>query len=137
MSQSNDNANFVDPEERFKFVDDLTIIEIVNLMSIGIACYNVKQSVPNDIPVHNGYIPPEHLKTQTYIDKISEWTDEKLMMLNKSKSNIMIFNYTKNNQFTTRINLDGEILKVLDSTKLLGTYINNDLKWDKNTNYLV
>ena len=37
LTQSNSNANCVDPEKRFKFIDDLTILEVVNLLTIGIA----------------------------------------------------------------------------------------------------
>ena len=41
----------------------------------------------------------------------------------------LIFNYTEKYQFTTRLLLKGEHLEVIDSTKLLGTIITNDLKW--------
>ena len=47
LAQSNNNANCVDVEKRFKFIDDLTILEIVNLMTIGISSYNSKSQVPN------------------------------------------------------------------------------------------
>ena len=107
------------------------------MLSIGMVSFNVQQSVPNDIPIHNGYIPPEHLQTQTYINEINKWTAEKQMKLNIPKSNLMIFNFTKNHQFTTRIKLEGENLKIISKTKLLGTYISDDLKWDENTKYLV
>ena len=35
LSQSNDNSEMVDPEEKFNFVDDLSLLEIVNLILIG------------------------------------------------------------------------------------------------------
>ena len=41
QSQSNDNADCFTEDDRFKFVDDLTVLEIVNLVSIGIASYNI------------------------------------------------------------------------------------------------
>ena len=43
LSQSNDNANCLDESERFKFVDDLTFLEIINLLNVGLATYNVRQ----------------------------------------------------------------------------------------------
>ena len=49
----------------------------------------------------------------------------------------MIFNYTDNFQFTTRLKLKDEVIEVVDSTKLLGTIISNDLKWDQNTKMIV
>ena len=54
--QSNDNAEMIDPDDRFKFVDDLSILEIINLLSIEISSYDIYSHVPNDIPNHNGYI---------------------------------------------------------------------------------
>ena len=53
------------------------------------------------------------------------------MKINQLKTKTVIFNYTKNYQFCTRLKLNGEILETVDETKLLGTVITSDLKWDK------
>ena len=45
-----DNANSVSKENRFKYVDDLTTLEIINLLSIGLSSCNFKQHIPSDIP---------------------------------------------------------------------------------------
>jgi hypothetical protein len=37
LSQTNDNANCVPEEDRFKFVDDLTTLEVINLLTIGLS----------------------------------------------------------------------------------------------------
>ena len=137
LSQSNDSVKNISEEDKYKFVDDLTVLEIVNLISIGLSSFNVKNSIPSDIPTHNGYIPPENLKTQAYINQISEWTNKKKMKLNTDKSKIMIFNFTNNYQFATRVNMNNVALEVVEETKLLGTYITSDLKWDKNTSNII
>ena len=49
----------------------------------------------------------------------------------------MLFNYTNKYQFRTRLNIDNKILETVEETKLLGTIITNDLKWDKNTDKIV
>ena len=49
----------------------------------------------------------------------------------------MIFNFTNNHQFTTRLSVNNKNIEVVESTKLLGTFITNDLKWDMNTNEIV
>ena len=49
----------------------------------------------------------------------------------------MIFNFTENFQFSTRLKIKDENVEVVDTTKLLGTIITNDLKWDSNTSTLV
>ena len=43
LSQSNKSADCVDEADRFKFIDDLFILEIVNLLAIGISSFNIKQ----------------------------------------------------------------------------------------------
>ena len=49
----------------------------------------------------------------------------------------MIFNFTDNFQFNTRLSLNNENIEIVDNTKLLGVIVSNDLKWKKNTEYLV
>ena len=44
-SQSNDNTNFLPPEDKYKFVDDLSVLEVINLIAAGLASYNFKQHV--------------------------------------------------------------------------------------------
>ena len=88
LSQTNNSADCVNSEERFKFVDDLTVLEIVNLLTIGLCSFNVKHQVPNDINQHNQFINPEDLKSQEYLDKISSWTDQHLMKINSKKLRI-------------------------------------------------
>ena len=55
------------------------------------------------------------------------------MQLNAKKSNYMIFNYTKNFQFNTRLMLEGNKLEQVRVTKLLGLIIRDDLSWKSNT----
>ena len=49
----------------------------------------------------------------------------------------MIFNFTKDHQFTSKISLKNEKLETVNQTKLLGVIITNDLKWQENTKYIV
>ena len=49
----------------------------------------------------------------------------------------MIFNFTNNYKFTTRLKMDNENIDVIDSTRLLGTILTNDLSWDKNVAEIV
>ena len=137
LAQSNSNAECVEPENRFKFVDDLSVLEKINLLLIGLASFDCHTSVPSDLPTHNQFIPSEHLKSQEYLTTIKEWTEKQRMILNQKKTKAMIFNFTEDYQFSTRLNLNGENLEVVSETKLLGVMITDDLKWDVNTDYLV
>ena len=96
LSQSNDNANCIDPKDRFKFVDDLSFIEVVKLLSVGIASYNSKFHVSSNVPSHNQIIPAKHLKSQQYLNIINNWTKKKKMKLNEKKQKISFSTLVKN-----------------------------------------
>ena len=135
--QSNDNAEMIDPDDRSKFVDDLSILEIINLLSIEISSYDIYSHVPNDIPNQNGYIDKKNLQSQKNLSLINVWTKKKKIILNKKKTKNMIFNFSKKKKFTTRLVEDNENIEVTNKIKLLGTIITDDLKWEANTSYIV
>ena len=137
LSLSDDNAHCVPVEDRFKFMDDLSLLESVFLANVGLASYNVRNHIPSNLPLHNKLIPRENLKTQNYLHSIQSWTDQRKMVLNEKKTKNMIFNFTKDNQFTIDLKLKNEPLEVVKETKLLGVYVTSDLKWNRNTEYLV
>ena len=136
-SKSNNNADFLPDDERFKFIDDLSILDIINLISIGLSSYNTKLHVPSDVAKHNQFIPPTNLKSQQYLENLSEWTEKNLMKLNVKKSKYMTVNFTQKYQFSTRLSLDGNNLEEVQETKLLGLTLRNDLKWHSNTDSIV
>ena len=109
----------------------------MNLLTIGISTFHLKNQVPSDIPVHNQIIPAENTQSQEWLNKINDWTTNQKMEINENKTKAMLFNFTKNYQFTTRLQLKEQTVEVIENTKLLGTIISNDLKWDLNTAYLV
>ena len=98
LSQSNDNADNIPQEDRFKFMDDLTILEIINLASVGLASHNIQAQIPSNVPVHSQIIKNEHLKTPKYLHDINNWTEEKLMELNQKKTKQILFKQTNSLQ---------------------------------------
>ena len=93
--------------------------------------------MPSDIPEHNQVILAENLKTSKHLEEISEWTKKKKMQLNVKKTKSMIFNFSKKNQFTTKLSVNNVELEIVKEAKLLGTIITSDLKWNKNTKVIV
>ena len=59
------------------------------------------------------------------------------MKLNIEKTKNIIFNFSKDNQFTTEIELDGKVIETVKETKLLGTVITDKLDWNRNTDKIV
>ena len=89
LSQSNTNAECISESDRFKFVDDLTFLEVIYLLSVGLASYNVRQHIPSHVPTHNQIIPAENLKSQQNLDIINDWTQKQTIKL------IVIFNFPR------------------------------------------
>ena len=133
LSQSNDNVTFLTKEEKFKFIDDLSVLEMLNLVMSGISTYNFKHHVASDIGVHGQYLPTENIQSQSHLDKISQWTEERQMALNTSKTKYMVINF----QFNTRIKLDNTLLQEVEECRLLGLTISNQLSWNQNTHNIV
>ena len=77
------------------------------------------------------------LKEKEWLDNINEWTVNQKMMINEKKTKTIIFNFTHNYQFTTKLSINNKDVEVIDSTRLLGTIIQKDLKWDLNTAEIV
>ena len=136
-SQSNKNTDNIDEKLKFKYIDDLSVLEIINLIMAGISSYNVKQQVPSDIKIGNQFINSDYLKTQGYIDEVSNWTNQQQMKLNSEKSHYMIFNFSNHYHFNARLYMENTLLSQVKETCLLGVKITDDLKWKKNTTSLV
>ena len=137
LSQTNNSADCVPVEDRFKYVDDLSILEIVNLLSVGLSSHNFKSQVAADIPIHGQIINKNDLKSQHYLNEINKWTRNQKMVINEKKTKSMIINFTQKYQFTTRLQLKDENIKTVDQMKILGTIINKNLTWDDNCKMLL
>ena len=57
--------------------------------------------------------------------------------MKKKKTKTMIFNFSRKKQFSTRLMLKDKIVESINDTKLLGTIICDNLKWNKSTRSLV
>ena len=58
---------FLVQKEKYKFIDDLSILEIINLVMSGLTMYNFKQHVASDIGSHGQYLPSENINSVTRI----------------------------------------------------------------------
>ena len=63
-SNSNNNADHVPQEMRFKFVDDLSVLEKLNLILVGLTSYNFKNHVASDIGIDQQYLPSINIQSQ-------------------------------------------------------------------------
>ena len=136
-SQTTHNADCVPLEDKYKFVDDLSVLEVLNLVNIGISSHNCRQQIPSDLPTHGQVVDPNQLKTQGYLNKINIWTENQQMSISEKKTKSMIVNFTDKFQFHTRLQLKGKNVEIVEKTKILGTILTNTLSWNENCSYLI
>ena len=131
LVQSNDNANCINEEDRFKFVDDLSIIELIALGD-ALVDYDHYNHDASDIGTDERFLQPENFKMQNALNSIDNWTEENLMQINVNKSNYMLISRS-HEKFSTRLTLNENLLEPVKQVKLLGVWLSNDLSWDRNT----
>ena len=136
-AQTNHNADCVPAKNRFKFVDDLSLLEVVNLLNIGLSSMNIRNQVPNDLPVHGQFVENRNLLSQKYLDEINKWTENQQMEISGKKTKAMIINFTNNYQFHTRLKLKETNIEVVEKMKILGTIITNQISWNENCSLLI
>ena len=107
------------------------------MLTIGLSSFNFKQEIPSDIPAHGQFVDSKNLKSQEYLNLINQWTEKQKMVISEKKTKAMLFNFTEKYQFTTRLELKGTNIEIVDKMKILGTVITNNLCWDENCALLI
>ena len=130
LVQSNDNADMVSPDDRFKFIDDLSFLQLVCLSGL-VTEYDFFNHVASDVGIDEVYLAAEKYPTQSVLDSMSNWTTQNLMQLNEKKCNYMIFSRSET-KFATRLNLNNVKLDRIPVTKLLGVWLDENLSWTRN-----
>ena len=131
---SDDVAQEVKDEDKFKYVDDLsTAVALANKNNISE--YDFSQHVASDIGVGQRFLAPSTFETQTISKSISLWTETNKIKLNKAKSNYMIVTNVKED-FATRLWLNTQLLERQDVICHLGLWISQDLSWTFNTSQI-
>ena len=132
LGASHDAADHVEQEDRFRYIDDLQITELVMLSGI-LMDYNHYDHVPSDVSVDHKFLPGSATQMQAHLDQLSNWTDANKLKLNPDKCNYIIFSRSKEH-FVTRLTVNGSKIDQLEATKILGCWIDQDAgKWSTNT----
>ena len=130
LVQSNDNADMIAPEDSFKYIDDLSILQLVLLAGL-VTDYNFYNHVASDIGIDDMFLPPDSYPTQSNLNTISKWTEENLMQLNEDKCNYMVFSRSET-KISTRLSINNIRLERISATKLLGVWLTDDLPLSRN-----
>ena len=125
---SDDAAEDIPDEDKFKYVDDLSAVDKVTTDQLQ--DYDVLSHVPSDVATGQKFLAPITFKTQEYNNSISQWTTQNKMVLNEDKSNYMVFSKSKE-PFATRIFLNQTKLERQSEIVHLGLWITENLTWSK------
>ena len=132
---SNDAADHVSTDDRFRYIDDLEILELVMLSGI-LQQYDGYSYVPSDIPLNYSLLPGNTTNTQSNLDTISRWTNSNQMRLNPQKSSYMVFSRSRE-QFVTRLTINNDKIDQKNVSRILGCWVDEDAgKWNTNTKEL-
>ena len=135
LSASNDAADHISEDDRFRYWDDLEILELIS-MAGTLQDYDIYSHIPSDIPVDHEFLPPDTYNAQYNLDQLSLWTTNNLMLLNPLKCNYIIFSRCRE-QFATRLTVNGDLINQHNAVKILGCWVQEDAgKWSRNTTEL-
>ena len=131
---SDDVAEQVPEEDKYKYIDDLAVLDAVNI-KVNLREYDFLHHVPSDIPPEQRFLAPSTFKSQGINDQVSEWTIANKMKINEGKSKYIIFSRSKED-FATRLTMNGQPIERVEELIHLGVWISSDLSWDKHVSEL-
>ena len=82
-------------------------------------------------------LPTEENMLQHQVDNFCSFISENKLVANARKCKTMKFNFSKKHDFPLEIMMGQDILQEVNQMKLLGVIISTDLKWQRNTEYIV
>ena len=85
LSQSDKSGSCVPDSDRFKFIDDMSLLEIINLIACGLVNYDFIRHVASDIPTEGKFLSTENCRSQDILDEVARWTENNKAKLNEKK----------------------------------------------------
>ncbi len=114
---TNSEAWVVIDDDTIMFMDDTTLYESL------------------DVSAHISGMPIGGLSEK--INSVVKFTEDERMALNLGKCKEMVIDFRKNKSDIPPLEIDGYVFERVKSYKLLGLWIDDNLKWKTNIKYLV
>ena len=120
-----------------KFVDDGTVAVSINLKSSLVQDTRRKIQPLNYNERTSQVLPRKDNLLQQFLDEGEQFTLSNGMKINSKKTKILKFNKSRKHDFPPELYLsDGQMLEVVEEIKLVGVMVSQDLKWQKNTDFI-
>ena len=119
-----------------KFVDDLFLLEALDLNVVLRESQN--PVLPQSFHARTGQeLDPGCSKVYDQIKETLRYAEENEMKLNIDKTKFIVFNPARGQDFVPHFKVEGNELNTVDTIKILGHTLTNDLSWTKNTENIV
>ena len=121
-----------------KYVDDLTLAESLILKNNLIQVPDSERVLPENFHDRTGHrLIPENSKVLEQIQEVHNYAKTNDMKLNMKKTKFMMFNKSKKYDFSPKFCLEGQDIELVEEMKILGVVVTSDLKFNKNTDYMI
>ena len=118
-----------------RFVDDSCKAVAFNLQE----CLSLQENPirPLDYHQRTGHrLKETHNSLQVFLNEFKNFTRENQFRVNEAKSSLLFFNFSHSLDFAPEFHVGAENMEVVKSSKLLGIYLNEQLRWDTHVEYL-
>ena len=122
-----------------KFIDDASQARAINLRKSLLKLDMHGRAQPLEYFEHTGFtINPLLNELQDDLNKLKDFTDKNLMVINQKKTLIMKFNFRKSYDFPPIFKIgDGPPLDTVAEAKILGIIIQDNLKFSAHVKYMI
>ena len=120
-----------------KFVDDGTVAVSIDLKSCLAPDPTMRPKPLNFHERTEQVLPSKNNLLQYYMDDTENFAQSDKLVINKQKCKVMTFNKSRKRDFPPEISFSDNIhLECVSDFKLVGIILSDDLKWEKNTQYI-
>ena len=124
--------------ETVEFVDDAAAASRINLKTYLVPDNTARPRPFNFRERSQLILPPENNPLQYILHQAETFMNENKMVINKKKTQVIMFSRSRTLDFPPELTFsDGTLLSSVSEMKLLGVYITDDLKWKRNTEFIV
>ena len=93
--------------------------------------YDFHNHVASDVAIGQLFLPTGNKASQTNLNLIADWSVHNLKKINKSNTNYIVFTRARA-PISTRLTLNDKVLERKSCMKLLGVWLQENGRWDKN-----